>query len=579
MGAFILFLSKYLLIYAVVLVAFGLALAGNFQKWGIPKWKAFVPFYNIFTWVRFNKIPWWVAFLILHFPLLPVWWILTTSMALLVFVTLNSLNLYKKTSRILMYTVLAFVVMGLLNYFFTGRAELFAINGIVALGCFSLLFAAGLSNQKFDSERYYSKEFKFKDYAGRQFKKNKLAYYSSWIVGILTFIAIYAPYLATEHPWYVEYRGQTYFPAYTNIFNPTKNATTINPLTKNPEKLQFDIAEWKKMKLDKVVWAPVAYEPNKSDRYNRGFVAPGETNWYKNPDGERVIAPTKFRHHLGTDDRGQDVLSALIHGTRISLTLGFGVMGIAALLGILIGALSGYFGDHGLKTSRIRYWLILLGIFLLIFYGFITHRWPLALLALIVCVLISVFFGKLFEFGPLKKQIAVPMDSIALRSFEVLRSLPRLVLIITISAVAEKRELWLLMVIIGATSWVGIARFTRAEFLRTRSLQYIEAAKTMGFSNFRTIFKHALPNSLAPVYVAIAFGIASAILTESGLSFLGIGVPDDINTWGQMLSKGRQEFEAWWMVIFPGLAIFLVVTIYNLIGDGIRDATDPKLKQ
>ena len=134
------------------------------------------------------------------------------------------------------------------------------------------------------------------------------------------------------------------------------------------------------------------------------------------------------------------------------------------------------------------------------------------------------------------------------------------------------------MIIIGITGWTRIARFTRAELLRIRSLEYDQAAQSLGFSNIRTIFKHALPNSLAPVFVSIAFGIASAILIEASLSFLGIGVPDDIVTWGALLNLGRQNLEAWWLIIYPGMAIFITITIYNMIAESLRDALDPRLK-
>ena len=126
--------------------------------------------------------------------------------------------------------------------------------------------------------------------------------------------------------------------------------------------------------------------------------------------------------------------------------------------------------------------------------------------------------------------------------------------------------------------WTGIARFTRAEFFRIRSLEYVQAAQSLGFSSIRTIFKHALPNALAPVFVSIAFGIASAILIESGLSFLGIGVPADMVTWGSQLNQGRSNLEAWWVIVFPGIAIFITITVYNTIAEAMRDALDPKLK-
>ena len=185
--------------------------------------------------------------------------------------------------------------------------------------------------------------------------------------------------------------------------------------------------------------------------------------------------------------------------------------------------------------------------------------------------------SNLFQFRYLQKETNIPVDAFVSRGIELLNSIPRLILIITVTAVVE-RSIWIVMIIIGLTSWTGIARFTRAEFLRIRSLEFVQAAESLGFSSARTIFKHALPNSLAPVFVSIAFGIASAILIESGLSFLGIGVPTDIVTWGSLLNLGRQNLEAWWLIIYPGMAIFITITIYNMIAEASRDALDPKLK-
>jgi len=185
--------------------------------------------------------------------------------------------------------------------------------------------------------------------------------------------------------------------------------------------------------------------------------------------------------------------------------------------------------------------------------------------------------SKLITNKWLSTDIYVPIDSMVSRGIEILNSIPRLLLIITVTAIME-RSLTIIMVIIGITGWTRIARFTRAEFLRIKSLEFVQASKSLGFSSVRTIFKHALPNALAPVFVSIAFGIASAILIESGLSFLGIGVPDDVVTWGSLLNLGRGNIEAWWLIIFPGIAIFITITIYNMIAEASRDALDPKLK-
>jgi peptide/nickel transport system permease protein len=162
---------------------------------------------------------------------------------------------------------------------------------------------------------------------------------------------------------------------------------------------------------------------------------------------------------------------------------------------------------------------------------------------------------------------------------EIKVSIPTLLLILSIVAVMKSPSILMVMVIIGFTGWMGIAKYTRAELLKVRSLEYIQAAQSLGYSEWRTIFKHALPNSLSSVLVAIAFGIAGAIILESSLSFLGIGMrPEDV-TWGSMLSSARGFFKAWWLAIFPGLAIFITVTVFNLLGEGLTDAMDPRLKQ
>jgi len=269
-------------------------------------------------------------------------------------------------------------------------------------------------------------------------------------------------------------------------------------------------------------------------------------------------------------------------------------MGIASLIGIILGAMAGFFGDSKLKMPRIKYWLTLFGTFMGLFYGFGQRKYVLAeafgesissgmlqmLISFVLIFVIIYFFrqiSKLFQFRFLQEETNVPIDTFVSRGIELLNSIPRLLLIITITAVVD-RSIWIIMIIIGVTGWTGIARFTRAEFLRIRSLEFVQAAESLGFSSVRTIFKHALPNALAPVFVSIAFGIASAILIESGLSFLGIGVPDDVVTWGSLLNLGRQNLEAWWLIIYPGMAIFITITIYNMIAEASRDALDPRLK-
>jgi peptide/nickel transport system permease protein len=228
------------------------------------------------------------------------------------------------------------------------------------------------------------------------------------------------------------------------------------------------------------------------------------------------LMPPDSEHLLGTDDRGRDVLARMVHGSRVSLSVGFVAVSIATFIGICLGAMAGFYGGK-------------------------------------VDVLIS-------------------------RAIEVMMCFPSFFLILTVMAYL-KPSIYNIMIIIGVTGWPGIARLVRGEFLKQRQLDYVTAAHAVGASNSRIIFYHILPNSLAPVLVSATFGIAGAILTESALSYLGFGVPPPTPSWGEILSQSKHYIDfAWWLTIFPGAAIFLTVTAYNLVGEGLRDAVDPRLK-
>ena len=433
--------------------------------------------------------------------------------------------------------------------------------------------------------------FSFKKYAWNQFKKDKIALVCLYLLFVLIIVAVFAPYIANQRPLYAKYKGQTLYPAFAEA---TRTDSIFNKNGELEDILQYDITDWRTLDFEKVIWAPIPYSPDGMDRYNRDYVSPSGKQRFKNIDGEITDAPKKFRHLLGTDGIGRDLASGLIHGTRISLMVGLVSMGIASLIGIFLGALAGFFGDNKLKMPRIKYHFTLIGLFFGFFYGFGQRKYALAdgfsesilsgmtqiLIStgiIIISVIVFRYLSKLIKIKKLQEETFVPIDTFVSRGIELLNSIPRLLLIITITAVVE-RSIWIVMIIIGITGWTGIARFTRAELLRIRSLEFVQAAQSLGYSSIRTIFRHALPNALAPVFVSIAFGIASAILIESGLSFLGIGVPDDIVTWGSLLNLGRQNLEAWWLIIYPGIAIFLTITIYNMIAEASRDALDPRLK-
>jgi len=436
-----------------------------------------------------------------------------------------------------------------------------------------------------------NKEFSFSRFAWGQFRQNKAALWSLRLLVVLVVLAVLSPVIANDKPIYCKYKGEVLFPAIS--FH--TRAEIRNPDGKL-DMIQYDIADWKRMELESVWWPLCAYVPHRSDLDNADYISPWGEQFFTDRSRTTGPMPLKFRHWLGTNKKGEDVLSGLIHGTKISLTIGVFSMCLASFIGIFLGALAGYFGDRRLQTTRARFWLIAIGFFVAYFYAFLVRGTTLADalsnsgFAFFAQVLLSVliFLSVLFCFNLLSKlfnrvsffnkKVFVPVDMLVSRSVEILNSLPKLILIISLSVIA-KPSVWNIVLIIGFTNWTDIARLTRAEFLRTSQLDYVQAGKSLGLSEARIIFRHALPNSIAPAFIAIAFGIAGAILIESGLSFLGIGVAADTVTWGSLLSAARENFNAWWLVLFPGGAIFLTVTMYNLIGEGLRDALDPRLKR
>ena len=231
---------------------------------------------------------------------------------------------------------------------------------------------------------------------------------------------------------------------------------------------------------------------------------------------KHILEPPGRTHPLGTDDLGRDILSRMIWGARISLAVGFVAVGISTMVGILLGAVSGYYGG-----------------------------WT---------------------------------DRVLMRFVDIMLSIPTFFLLLAVIAFLEP-SIWNIMIVIGLTSWMGVSRLVRAEVLSSKEREFALAARAIGAGDLRMIFKHILPNSMAPVLVSAVLGVAGAILVESALSFLGIGVQPPTASWGNILTAGKDNIEiAWWLSVFPGLAILVTVLAYNLLGEGIRDSIDPRLK-
>lgn len=354
-----------------------------------------------------------------------------------------------------------------------------------------------------------------------------------WI-GVLVILAVFAPILANSHPLLLSQAGHIQSPMLAHL-----SAVDLSLLITAlliPIILLLNRLLYQKLFIiiaflltslaitHSVVHPPalVVYEQYREAQ------ARGEYDWvirapipyspkdylrdYGDTGLEAPISQTQRIHLFGTEENGADVLSRMIHAARIALAIGFIATGIALSIGVIIGGLMGYFS----------------GI----------------------------------------------VDMIGMRLVEIFEAIPTLFLLLTFVAFFG-RSLYMMMFIIGITSWSGYARYVRAEFLKLRGQEYVQAAVACGLPLHFVLFRHMLPNAMAPVLVAASFGVASAILAEATLSFLGLGLIDD-PSWGQMLNQAVQASTFnWWMAVFPGGAIFLTVFAYNLIGESLRDALDP----
>jgi len=404
----------------------------------------------------------------------------------------------------------------------------------------------------------------------QRFQKNRGAKWSFRAFVILLWVAALNPFIAGDVPIYTKIKGESNFPIVRQYLIDLGIAQpTIEYL--NPD-------SWHEQKYDKAIFPIIPYSANYRDRDNVH---------YTSPFGPQKMKKNQAWHWLGTDSLGKDVAAGIIGGIRVALKVGLLSMLIAIIIGLFMGGLAGYFGDDGLRLPLLTILINGIALFLAIHFGFICRSYQLSLKEadgelfksiLIFLGILLLFNGlaKLLQYLPiLQKMVTVPLDMVIMRIIEVINSVPGLLLIIAFSAIFSTATLWPIILIIGFFNWTGIARFFRAELLKVRRMEYIQASKALGFSNWRILFKHALPNAIGPVIILVAFGIAGAILAEASLSFLGIGITSDVQvTWGTMLRD--RTISAWWMSIFPGLAIFVTILIFNLIGEGLKDAIDAK---
>ncbi|MEM6733382.1 MAG: ABC transporter permease [Myxococcota bacterium] len=374
-----------------------------------------------------------------------------------------------------------------------------------------------------------------------QFRRRRLAMASLGIMLGLVFLAVFAPLLASNKPflWYTSAEGwsspwirslfdRNFFESGLDlVFNTT---LVFAPLFAVVFALGARTRRWRRPAV--FTWFGVTIlvlvfsgsEPKRvypvvqSELESAGVevfaLYPPFPYSFRDIDLKAVREPPSLSHWLGTDNAGRDVLTRLVYGTRISLTVGLFAVALYILVGTFLGALAGYYGG----------WV----------------------------------------------------DLVIQRMIEVMLSIPSLFLILTVAAFIEERSIFHIMLIIAAVQWTTPARLVRGEVLRLRDQDFVVAARASGFSEGTIVFRHILPNAIGPVLVAATFGVAAAILIESTMSFLGLG-DITVPSWGQILSTGRTT-GMWTLILAPGFAIFLTVSVLNLLGDGLRDALDPKLR-
>jgi len=398
------------------------------------------------------------------------------------------------------------------------------------------------------------------DIVWQQFCKNRFAYWSLWAVVGLFLVAIFAPLIASDQPFFFNRGGEAQFPWFVGLLNTDTVVDYVFNVALLIALPWFAIgcflnAKWKRggapgrtrflrltgLSLLVLLACSLAglwlrpdnkyFDRNFKREQIEGkgagtytFIPYGPTEQdldiiYQKPLFRKEGASTFYRDHqvhlLGTDNSGRDAFVRLMYGTRISMTIGFVAVSIFMTIGIIMGATAGFFGGT-------------------------------------VDILIS-------------------------RVVEIVMLFPSFFLILTLVALIGP-SIYIIMLVIGLTGWPGVARLIRGEFLRQRSSDYVTAARALGSNAPRIMFRHILPNALSPALVAAPFGVAGAILTEGGLSVLGFGVRPPTPSWGTMLNLAVANYELWWLILFPGISIFITVTVFNLVGNGLRDAMDPRLR-
>ncbi|MCB0689362.1 MAG: ABC transporter permease [Saprospiraceae bacterium] len=369
---------------------------------------------------------------------------------------------------------------------------------------------------------------------------DKYTYFIAWsILALFAIVGIFAPLIATDQPYYIKKDNRINWTMF-------KDRVTIAENFQN---------------YDEIKLAPIPFRNEGYTNLNERFVPPGT---------KVKRGPLELTHYLGTDRLGRDVAAGIVFGCRKSLLIAIISIGAASFIGILLGALAGYWGNK----LPVRWSWSLLPVMVLICYLLYLIKYTIMTVSIGILCMIALVFVIYFILKNRRPSVFAPVDQIILKLIETFQSIPALLLLMVIAALIDSPTLITLALIIALVRWTSFARITRAEVMKVNAQDYITAARVSGLSHRKIITHYILPETLGPLVVVFAFGISSVILLESTLSFLGIGIPIDQVTWGTLLAQARQSTNAWWLALFPGLCIMLLVFSLNLIGSHLKQHFD-----
>lgn len=384
----------------------------------------------------------------------------------------------------------------------------------------------------------------------KSYSQQSIAWRRSWrFIGLIAFIALLGPFIANEKPYYCKLADSTYFPIFQNINEAQLSAS-------HPE---YAPVSWKDTKFTFVWYAPIPYSHYSVDLRAGTNVSPFDSQ----PGGLR------FRHWLGTDPVGRDVMAGMIRGCRVSFLIGIGSMLIALLIGVPMGAVSAYYGNNSWRMSIVQLISMIAWILIALYVCYL----PISFFTKVICVLLISVIGVVLHFLlrriPVKKT-GFPVDQFVMALISIIDSFPGLFLILILLFIVPVKGWLVVMLAIALLRWPVMARYMRAEVFKIKEGNYIRAVQALNLPDRYILKNHIIPYAFRPVMISFIFGVSSAILAESSLSFLGIGLPAEEVNWGRLLSQARNHFESWWLVLFPGLALFFTLLSLYTIGNRLR---------